>query len=159
MEPSTMAKIRLGRGVAMVPVGLGLLIAWGCADDGLPKRYPVRGEVTYNGTPLSHGNIHFLPRGGNGRAASGTIRDGSYDLTTLTPRDGAIPGAYRVTVTAVERTDESTKILARTPGAPAGYDAPYFGPPSGPQLARANKIAKRLVPDKYNNRIDFPLAD
>jgi hypothetical protein len=156
-------------------VGLGLLLAWGCGgDDGLPKRYPVRGEVTYKGTPLERGTINFLPQDSKGRGASGTIQNGSYSLTTQTPDDGAIPGSYRVTVRAVEGTEASKKVLTRTPGAPASYDQPYFGPPSGPQIAKANKLARRLVPDKFNNpdlsgltaevkpepnQIDFKLAD
>jgi hypothetical protein len=64
--------------------------------------------------------------------------------------------------------------MARTPGAPASYNEPYYGRPSGPQIARANKVAKRLVPEKYSspetsglraevkaqsNSFDFPLTD
>ena len=61
----------------MVLGGLGLLLAWGCGDDGLPKRYRVHGEVTYNGKPLPQGNINFIPQDAAGRAASGTIEDGA----------------------------------------------------------------------------------
>jgi len=169
-----MATIRFGRGATMALAGLGLLLVWGCGDDGLPKRYPVSGEVTYNDKPLPHGIINFIPQSDKGRAATGTIEEGSYNLTTHIPGDGAIPGAYRVTVVAVERTEASKKILARTPDAPPGHDQPYYGPPSGPQIFKANKLAKRLVPDKYNtpeksgltaevkeesNRLDFKLTD
>jgi hypothetical protein len=169
-----MANTRFARAVAIVIGGLGLLLAWGCGDDGLPRRYRVYGEVTYNGKPLPRGTVNFIPEGGEGRAASGPIKEGSYDLTTLNPGDGAIPGAYRVTIAAVEGTEESKRIVTRTPGAPDSYDQPYYGPPSGPQIGRANKAAKRLVPAKYNNpetsgltakveeratRVDFTLAD
>jgi hypothetical protein len=169
-----MARIRFTRRATRALAGLGLLLVWGCGDDGLPRRYPVYGEVTYNGKPLTQGIVNFIPQSDKGRAASGTIQEGSYNMTTLTPGDGVIPGPYRVTVTAVKRTEESKKILARTPDAPPGHDQPYFGPPSGPQIFKANKLAKRLVPDKYNspdrsgltaevkeesNRLDFKLTD
>ena len=111
------------------------------------KRYRVQGEVTYNGKPLAHGTINFIPQGDDGRGASGTIQEGAYDLTTLTPGDGAIPGTYRVTVTAIEATEESKKILARTPGAPASYrPSPTSAAPRGlrsPRPTRSPSVSCR----------------
>src|SRR5262249_15205348 len=142
-----MIRIRFGHNTPIALAGLGLLLVSGCGDDGLPRRYPVSGDVTYNDKPVAQGIVNFIPQGDKGRAASGTIVDGRYELTTLAPGDGAIPGNYRVIVTAVERTAEAEKIFSRPPGAPPGKGQPYFGPPSGPQIGKANQLAKRLVPD------------
>src|SRR5690349_3762650 len=71
----------------------------GCrGDDGLGRRYPVQGTVTYRGQPLATGRITFDPIATDGaaRVATGTIRDGSYALSTAGDDDGALPGEYRV---------------------------------------------------------------
>src|SRR4051812_47562957 len=75
----------------------------GCgADDGIGQRYSVRGKVTYKGEPVTKGTVGFVPMDSSGRAAIGEIQpDGSYTLTTLIPLDGALPGKYRVSVSAV----------------------------------------------------------
>src|SRR5262249_1430926 len=62
-----------------------LLLAAGCADDGIPPRYPVSGTVTYKGQPLASGSINFIPESESGRGATGTIIDGRYSLTTHAP--------------------------------------------------------------------------
>jgi len=38
---------------------VGILSVLGCSDDGLGKRYPVSGTVTYKGEPLKEGSIVF----------------------------------------------------------------------------------------------------
>jgi hypothetical protein len=170
-----MANLRSSRSAMMWIGVLGMLLACGCGDDGLPQRYRVQGEVTYNGKPVAQGTVNFIPQGGDVRAASGSINEGTYNLTTLTPGDGAMPGTYRVTVTGMEASDESKKITSRPPGAPANRKTePYFGRPSGAQIVQASKVAKRLVPGKYgipetsgltaevkaqSNTLNFPLTD
>jgi hypothetical protein len=115
-----------------------LSLAWaGCADDGLGKRYPVRGKVTYNGKPVTKGSIALTPVDDSGRSASGTIRpDGSYEITTLSPGDGALPGKYYVTVQAFDR--DSSKVQQPIPGGPINLI----------QLMRTPQ--KPLIPAKYS---------
>ena len=74
-----------------------LAIAAGCGeDDGIGTRYPVTGNVTYNGKPVESGMITFTPDNPDaGRVATGNIRDGYYSLTTLAPDDGALPGSVQ----------------------------------------------------------------
>jgi len=119
--------------------GLGLLAVLGCGGDGLPRRYPVSGRVTYQGKPVPKGEVTFSPTRDNGRTAAGNIQgDGSYRLTTMNPGDGALPGRYRVSVTAVavdfsevETTkggpplsEEAEEILPRIHYAPSRYENP-----------------------------------
>jgi Protein of unknown function (DUF1559) len=62
----------------------------GCAES-RPKTAVVTGKVTYQGKPVPHGTITFVPA--NGPAATGEIRpDGSYTLTTFRDGDGALLG-------------------------------------------------------------------
>ena len=58
-------------------------------DDGLGKRYPVSGTVTYNGNPLEKGEISFVSEDlKNNFGASGQIIDGSYTPSTGGNGDG-----------------------------------------------------------------------
>jgi hypothetical protein len=82
----------------VVAVALVLLAAPGCGR----KLYPVRGKVTYpDGKPVSGGLVVFELEGQEGASTPrGEIAaDGSYELGTHKPRDGAAPGKYRVLVT------------------------------------------------------------
>jgi hypothetical protein len=139
-----------------------LLIASGCSDDGLPKRYPVTGTVTYNGKPLEKGQVNFLPTAPDGRPASGDIQAGEYSLTTQTPGDGAMPGKYRVTIVASD-VDLNAAIAKQQGGIPSQED-----------VIKAQRKAKRLIPAKYedpaksglerevkeeSNTFDFSLTD
>jgi hypothetical protein len=81
----------------------------GCGeDDGIGQRFPVSGTVTYNGEPLKTGMVNFYPEDTTtGRPASGPIQeDGTYQLTTQRPNDGAMGGKYKVAITAFD-VDES----------------------------------------------------
>jgi hypothetical protein len=145
-------------------LGSTAILVFGCADDGLGKRYPVTGTVTYQGTAVAKGNIFFVPDDKQkGRAATGTISNGKYSLTTLSNNDGAFPGDYKVRVVVVE-TDNS-KILANTPSGAAGRQD---------DVIKAAQAAKKLIPSKYqiettsgltgkveekSNVIDFPLTN
>src|ERR1700730_13126148 len=73
------------------------------SDDGLGKRYPVSGTVTYNGVPLEKGEISFVTEDlTKNFGATGIITDGSYTLSTGGNDDGAQAGKYKVTIKAKE---------------------------------------------------------
>jgi hypothetical protein len=154
-------------------VGLGLAAAWsialvfilGCGnDDGLGRRYPVRGRVMYRSQPLKTGRITFHPIDtvGTARAATGTIQDGYYTLSTLGGDDDARPGSYRVAIVA--KSADRSKIR------PIGEG----GPERQTDVVIATRKAKDLIPAKYisprstpltrevkaeTNRFDFELED
>lgn len=76
----------------------------GSASVGPVSTLPVKGKVTYKGTPITSGQIRFEPEG-MGREAHGEIQpDGSFELTTYSSGDGAVPGAHRVSIKSVGRT-------------------------------------------------------
>lgn len=72
----------------------------GCGSDDGPKMKPIRGEVTYNGKPLTHGRVVYMPKDPTaGRQANGPIQsDGSFVLTTQEAGDGAIHGEYDIVI-------------------------------------------------------------
>ena len=71
----------------------------GCSDDGLGKRYPVNGTVTYKGQAAQAGDDRLHPRPPPTAAVRpARSTDGTYSLTTQDPGDGAFPGSYKVTI-------------------------------------------------------------
>jgi hypothetical protein len=123
---------------------LALVAGGGCGSDGLGQRYPVSGRVTYKGAPVPSGTIAFIPEESSGKPAVGTISDGSYSLTTLSPGDGAFPGKYQVSVVSRE-----------------GDQAAGAGPNSLGRLKKiavANLTAKSRLPAKYETAAKSGLA-
>ena len=112
--PSTLAR----RCLAVLGVA-GVIVMTSCGtDDGLGKRFPVSGKVTYNGNPLEKGDISFVPDDPKGVGATGLIENGAYTLATGGNNDGARAGKYKVTVTSKE--DVSAKAKADFEKARAG---------------------------------------
>jgi hypothetical protein len=75
----------------------GLLVTVGCGGSGLVS---VKGKVTYEDKPVTSGTVNFISEDGS---AYGELKpDGSYELMTNEPGDGARPGTYKVTVIAMQ---------------------------------------------------------
>ena len=147
-----------------------MLSVLGCGgdDSGLGRRYPVTGKVTYNGAPVPHGTVNFIPTKPlppEGRAATGAINDGVYALSTTGNQDGALPGDYMVAIVAMDVDMASAASSKAEGGRIHEGDAAY---------QKAIKNAKKLIPVKYGagetsglkatvdsgtKTIDFPLTD
>lgn len=97
--------------IVAVLVGSGLL---GCS--GQVATYPVRGMVVYpDGKPVTKGSVEFdaIDQKKPITAAGQISPDGTFQLGTYAPNDGAIAGEHRVAViadyqigTGIERPDE-----------------------------------------------------
>ncbi|QDT66991.1 hypothetical protein [Calycomorphotria hydatis] len=102
----------------------------GCQQADRDEVSPVKGVVIYQGNPLSGGSIQFIPdssQGTTGRMATGKIGpDGTFELTTYEPGDGALPGHHKVTISY--------------------YESEEFDP-ENPTLSES----KSLVPEKYGD--------
>ena len=140
------------------------------ADDGLGKRYPVSGTVTYNGNPLEKGEISFVSEDlKSNLGASGQITNGSYTLSTGGNDDRAQVGKYKVTVTAKEDFVAKAKadFQRETKQQESNYIPPQY-------IAKAEAAAKSLVPKGYgdvrtttlkaevkaeSNKLHFTLSD
>ncbi len=90
------------------------LATFGCGSSG-PEMARVRGTVTYQGKPMTKGTITFVsPDEKRPNATSAIGADGSFDLQTVEPGDGAQVGDYVVTVSGVG-TDEILDYIPKTP--------------------------------------------
>jgi major membrane immunogen (membrane-anchored lipoprotein) len=125
-----------------------LLLFASCGeDDGLGKRYPVSGTVTYNGNPLERGEISFVSDDlKNHLGASGQISNGSYSLSTGGNDDGAQVGKYKVTITAKEDFVAKAKadFQRETKQTQSNFIPPQF-------IAKAEAAAKSLIPAGYGD--------
>ena len=100
----------------------------GCGDSG-PDLAPVTGKVLLDGQPLTSGRISTVPS--VGRGANGAIQsDGTFELTTEKPGDGAVIGTHAVI------------IASYAPGA------------GGPEGGRG----KLLVPQMYTDELTSGLT-
>ena len=116
------------------------LVAGGCG--GNPSVGRVRGQVTWQGKPVSQGRITFYPEAG--RAATGVIQsDGTYTVTTFTSDDGALLGRHRVAVHAT-RVGGGTLVAPRN----ADEEAALARTPGGKVLVPG--AVEWLVPEKYS---------
>jgi hypothetical protein len=162
---------RLPRCFLAVLAGPALILLTSCSsDDGLGKRYPVSGTVTYNGSLLEKGEISFVSEDlKNNLGATGPIKNGSYALSTGGNEDGAQVGKYKVTITAKEDFYAKAKAdFAKESGrADPGFIPQQF-------LRKAEAEVKNLSPAGYgdprttnltaevkaqSNPIDFKLSD
>ena len=159
------------RWYAIVAVPALLVMASCGSDDGLGKRYPVSGKVTYNGNPLENGEITFVSEDlKSNLGASGKITNGSYTLSTGGNDDGAQVGKYKVTITAKEDYLEKAKADFQKE-TKKQTESPRIPPQ---HVAKAEAAAKSLIPTGYgdprsttltaevkpkSNSIDFELSD
>jgi hypothetical protein len=89
-----------------------LLLLVGCGKSDPAPLAPVKGQVWYQGQPLTGGMVVFTPdiqRGGSGPQAWAKIGpDGSFVLLTDS-RPGATPGWHRITIA----TESSSSLPTR----------------------------------------------
>jgi hypothetical protein len=98
--------MRLGAAATIALTILVLLPFPGCgnAPPQAPPTLPVKGKVTFKGKPVTKGAVTFEPDG-MGKEAHGDIQpDGTFELTTYKPGDGAVPGTHRVAVSYAGKT-------------------------------------------------------
>lgn len=83
-----------------------VLAGSGCTnepDADRPPVYRVTGTITQGGHPVAGATVKFELADGSRTAVGRTDEQGEYSLTTYEPGDGAIAGAYRVTVVKHEQ--------------------------------------------------------
>ena len=66
-----------------------------CQDANPLGRQAVSGKVTFNGQPLDHGNVEFVPQEVGGVGSGAVIRQGAYQISEL---KGLCPGKYLVRI-------------------------------------------------------------
>ena len=87
----------------LVAVSFTLMLLWGCRD---PNLVPVNGTIRRNGETITAGRVMLRPTG-TGKPAFGNINsDGTFELMTERPGDGAFVGTYQVMVIGAIGNDE-----------------------------------------------------
>lgn len=143
--PSTASTARRAFGLL---VGPALLFAIGCSDDGLGKRFPVSGTVTYKGQPVSKARISFVPAKGETQGASGEVVAGKFDsMTTLTPGDGVLAGNYKVLVD--QREVDESKVQSDSAALAKKHGMGEISQVPPEVQAKAMNAAKSAIPGKY----------
>jgi hypothetical protein len=127
----------------------------GCSDAPF-EMAPVTGRVTIDGQQFSQGKVMFAPIASGksreaGRPAFGVLQpDGSFELGTYEPGDGAVIGEHWVTVIRID------------PEGNADPSAEAFGAPA-PKAAGPKQFSRVAVPTKVtvapeDNVIDVRLS-
>jgi len=109
---------------------LALSTMTGCSSGKIDEiqTLPVEGTVTLDGQPLAMATVQFQPQSGEGRSSAGRTDDtGHFELIFDSDRNGALPGAHRVSITAVREVP-------------------------GKQDEEGNALTEQIVPAKYNAR-------
>ncbi len=106
---------------------LMLSVLFGCFNFGSSKRQTaaVSGQVTYEGQPVTEGQVIFVPTG-EGYAVSADLQsDGSYSVRS---QDGGLPsGSYQVSVVppviklANTQTSPGDEVLKEVDNIPSKY--------------------------------------
>lgn len=78
-------------------VAIVLFALAGCKDGS--GTVPVAGVVRLDGQPLKEASIQFVPQGSGRDATATTDANGRFVMSTIEPRDGAMPGKYKVVIT------------------------------------------------------------
>jgi hypothetical protein len=101
----------------------------------------VEGTVFLDGQPLAGASVQFVAQG-TGRDATGeTGQDGQFAMSTFQPRDGVLPGTYKVVIspplgtadtatyaTADEGMAAAVKRGASPPSAASSFPQKYTRP-------------------------------
>jgi hypothetical protein len=123
-----------------------VLVGCGSSKYSGEQRFPLTGEVTFDGLPIDLGSITFIPAEGKGRPSGGVITDGKYDVPE---EKGANAGTHRVEIHWLKRTGRQL----RDPESGEMYDERRE---ALPDKVHTNSELKVEVP-LPENRHDFQL--
>ncbi len=106
---------RLGIHFLLVFCLLGsILFGVSCSKQTKKTLYPVKGKVLVDGAPAPEAVVVLHPEDQPPMEAvrpQGTVQaDGSFQLGTYSPKDGAPPGRYQVSVLWIQRSDKGDDI-------------------------------------------------
>src|SRR3954453_9535562 len=124
---------------------LFLLVAIALAGCGRSRTSPVEGSVLMDGKPVAGASIQFVAQG-KGRDATGqTDKNGQFIMSTYKPRDGVLPGTYKVVISpptgpidtaqyasAEDAMAAASKPQAKKDAAPSSFPQKYTRPDQTP---------------------------
>lgn len=151
--------MRLAAGTLL---GVFVVLAGGCSPQTKEKPvFKVRGQVTFDGKPMSRAMISFYPVDPADRSAPSHAvadADGRYELHTYRAGDGAPAGEHIVTIVwpgPRPKKDKNAKAKGADPEEP---DAEVVAPDRlKGEYAQAGKSKLRATVREQDNEIDFKL--
>jgi len=135
---------------ATIPARAAKLLLASCmvvvlAGCGGQRTSPVNGVVLLDGKPLAGASIQFVPQG-TGRDATGqTDASGEFSMSTFNPKDGVMPGEYKVVISPPAATPDKTPYASAEEAMAAAAKA------------RPKKVTSDL-PVKYSQPDQTPLT-
>jgi hypothetical protein len=106
----------------------------------------VEGQVLLDGKPLAGASIQFVAQGKGRDATSETDKNGHFVMATFQPRDGALPGSYKVVVSPPLGVADTTTYGSADDAMSAAAKKP------------AKKEADKAFPQKYARPDQTPLT-
>lgn len=92
---------------SLIWMTIPLVFLGGCGPKH-PTVEPVSGKVTFKGEAVEGATVTFFAEGSGGHPAVGTTgADGTFNLTSYEPNDGAPAGKHTVTVAKIESSGPS----------------------------------------------------
>ena len=119
---------------SLLAMGVAVAVLAGCGDSG-PKRYGVKGTVSYKGKPIENGLISFVQPGTEASAGGASITDGKYEI----PEAVGLPaGEYEVIISV-----------------PTGGPPPKGAGDEPPGEGAGEKETRETLPAKYNSKTEL----
>jgi hypothetical protein len=124
-----------------------LMIIGAVSGCGGARTSSVEGDVVWDGKPLAGASVQFVPQGKGRDATAGTDKNGHFVMSTFQPKDGMLPGSYKVVISP-----------------PVGEaDTTTYGSADDAMSAAAKKPAKKdpaakTFPEKYSRLDQTPLT-
>lgn len=117
----------------------------GSDTSGREATYKISGKVTFGGSPLAGATIRFFPEAGQRSAMGFTNNDGEYVLTTYEYGDGAMAGAYGVSIQKPAPRKESVNESSHEAFASGNVDLEAM------HAAKADEGSDSEIPTRYAN--------
>ncbi len=141
---------RLARRSAIAVCLISLVAGCGENTPEKPPTVPVKGRVTYKGSPLTGGDVTFAPSGGgvDRRAGSGPIQsDGTFVISSYQSGDGVEAGEYKV-------------FFNPAPPNPDAKSAPVKNPiPEKYRSAKTTPITEVVAEGDANSVVEYKLDE
>jgi hypothetical protein len=137
-----------------------LIFAFTLVGCGGARTSPVEGIVLLDGKPLAGASIQFVPQEQGKDATGQTDNSGQFAMSTFQPRDGVLPGTYKVVISPPTGEVDPTKYGNAGDAMSAASKAPAKKESTGPafpqQYSRADQTPlTQEVPVKGQVKFDL----
>jgi hypothetical protein len=83
------------RTLSVILLSTTALAAAGCGGSGGPERFPLSGDVSFQGAPVAQGSIRFVPENKGEQQEGAVIKDGKYSANLTAGKKQVVIEAFR----------------------------------------------------------------